>query len=114
MPIIRSGVNQGLITWLVVHLCEGVAVSNSPFIDPALQSTYRKPVFQYFDPRPVTQDTVVEVLVHFNLSKLWFELSPRCALIRHNMIPPWYFEMLHDQQRNCKYKEAVQVRCFCA
>lgn len=108
LKIKENGKAQGIITWLVIHISEGVIVSNNPFFDPMERSTYRKPVFQYFDSIPVEKDSTFDLTVHFNLTKVWFETNPRCTIVRHYMIPSWYFEMLHDQVRNARYKEAVE------
>jgi hypothetical protein len=108
VDIIKSGRVQGVITWLVVDIAEGVTVSNSPFIDPEERSTFRKPLYQYLDPRAVEAGGFLDLTVHFNLSKVWCETTPRSSMIRSHMIPSWYFEMLHDEERNAKYKEAVQ------
>jgi protein arginine N-methyltransferase 7 len=108
VPVTQTGRVQGIVTWLVIHIAEGIAVSNSPFLDPAVRSSYRMPVFQYFDPTAVEAGSSFELTVHFNLTKLWFETNPRASLIRSHMIPAWYFEMLHDGERNKRYKEAVE------
>jgi hypothetical protein len=107
VPVTRAGRVQGVITWLVIHVAEGIMVSNSPFLDPAVRSSYRKPVFQYCDPISVTEASMFELTVHFNLTKLWFETTPRASIVRSHLIPSWYFEMLHDGERNKRYKEAI-------
>ncbi len=106
--ITKTGRIQGIVTWLVIHIDEGITVSNNPWLDPAVRSSYRKPVFQYFDPIAVEQGSTFDLTVHFNLTKLWFESTPRASIIRSHMIPSWYFEMLHDTERNKRYKEGVQ------
>lgn len=108
-PITRSGRMMGVITWLVVYLTEDIFVSNSPFIDPVDQSTFRKPIFQHCDARDVVEGHSEELVVHFNLTKLWFEPVVRDTIVRHHLIQPWYFQMLHDQPRNRLYKQAVEA-----
>ncbi len=107
IPIIKTGKVQGVITWLVIHVAENVIVSNSPFIDPMQRSTYRKPVFQYCDPMALDEGSSMNLTIHFNLTKLWFETVPRSSILRSHLIPSWYFPMLHDGERNKRYKEAI-------
>ena len=102
LPVARDGELHGVVFWYELEI-GGKVLSTAP--DSAQKAV--KPAFQYTDPLPLKAGEKLNLTLHLEESRLFFQTDPDITQKRNRVVQGWHYTMIHDAARHDAYGPAI-------